>query len=187
MAPTSIPTTRHAHMAFAAGIPTHAHISVRQAFGLIAERVDDESDSDSEDEENFSAKDFELDPVHYYFMLLLMIFVVAILLFWFIYWRRTRSRKAGRPATGEQAREMNVQGWTNTLHARFMPNNTTLVRRSSNPTQYDEPPPPYQAKADDTPPYPAVPLRALSWDENNHRSMPPQYTTEYYGPRPATA
>ncbi|CAE6996638.1 hypothetical protein CFE70_000341 [Pyrenophora teres f. teres 0-1] len=185
MAPTSIPTTLHAHMAFAAGIPTHAHISVRQAFGLIAERVGDESDSDSDDEENFSAKDFELDPVHYYFMLLLILFIVAVLLFWFIYWRRTRSRKAGHRA-GEQAPEMNVQGWTNTLHARFMPNNATLVRRSSNPAQYDEAPPPYQAKMDEAPPYPAVPLRTLSWDEHHHRSMPPQYT-EYYGPRPATA
>ncbi|RMZ74439.1 glutathione-dependent formaldehyde-activating [Pyrenophora seminiperda CCB06] len=175
MAPSPIPATVHAHMALAACLPAQAHISVRHALASLAARDEDEFHDEND---NFSTRTVELDPVHYYFVLLLTLLVTVGLLAWLICWRRRRSRKSGRLGE-QQARAMNVQAWT--LHGAGIPNNATLVSRNSSSAQYDDAPPPYQGKTDATPPYPSIPLRALSRDENDP-SRPPQYT-EHNGTR----
>ena len=186
MAPSPISATLHARMAFAARLPIHAHITVRQALASLVLREEGESDNDSDDynddydDDHVPAKGINLDPIHYYFLLLLVLLATVGLLSWFICRRRRLSKKS-RPADGEQAQAMNAQGWTNTLHGRCIPSDATLVGPNSNPTQDDEAPPPYQAKTDAAPPYPSFPLRTLSQNEND-RSRPPHYT-EYYGTR----
>ena len=174
-------------MALAARLPIQVHISARQALVSHVARDEDESRNDDDngddndgDDYSSSNKGVELDPVHYYFILLLLLLITVGLMSWLLCWRRRRSRKSGRPA-GEQAQAMNVQDWTNTLRAGWIPNSATLVRRNSNPTEYDDAPPPYQVKTDAAPPYPSIPLRTLPRDEND-RSRPPHYT-EHYGIR----
>lgn len=180
MAPSPLFAILCAHMALAVRLPIQVHISGRQVLVSHVARDEDESRNDDDgdddgDDYSSSNKGVELDPVHYYFILLLLLLITVGLLSWLLCWRRRRSRKSGRPA-GEQARAMDAQDWTNCI-----PSNATLVRRNSNPAEYDDAPPPYHVKTDAAPPYPSIPLRTLPRDEND-RSRPPHYT-EHYGTR----